>query len=157
MLSAAHRNQANSPSQCSERKTWLFLLHVRAGMERVLFIWNITCLYSDWISRFNSMLVRDCLAPGWEQGFELWLFPKGWGPRQLVSQRDGLKAAAQRSPNGGSWSPLSSAKFYWEHFTSDVLAPWQIAALKLPDSCPSSPCSPQSDLCVPALLRWLVW
>lgn len=89
--SVVRRNQANSHSQCSERKTWLFLLHVRAGVERVLFIWNITCLYSDWISRFNSMLVHDCPAAGWEQGFELWLFQKGWGLEQLVSQHDGLK------------------------------------------------------------------
>lgn len=60
VLSVTHRNQANSRPQCSERKTRLLFLRVRARMERVLFSWNITCLYSDWISWSNSMLVHCC-------------------------------------------------------------------------------------------------
>lgn len=124
--SVVRRKQAHSRSQCTERKTWLFLLHVGAGMESVLFIWNITCLYSDWISRFNSMLVHDCLAAGWEQGFELWLFQKGWGLEQLVSQRDRLKPdfwAAIMAGQGlkthfwHSFSPLCPAG----NFTENIL------------------------------------
>lgn len=92
LCTAAHTNQANSRSHYTEKKTWLFLLHVRARMERVLFI---TCLYSDWISRFNSMLVHDCMAAGWAQGFELWLFQK----------RTGSGAACQ-----SAWRPKSSAR-----------------------------------------------
>lgn len=116
-------------------------------MERVLFICNITYLYSDWISWFNSMLVHDCLAAGWEEGFELWLFQKGWGLEQLVSQRDGIKPELRRPIMAGHGVLLSCATFYWEHFTSNFFLPLTVA-VKLHDSCLYSPCSPGSDLFV---------
>lgn len=47
VLWAAHRNQANSHPCCGERKTLLLLLRVRDRMGRVLFIQNMTCLYSE--------------------------------------------------------------------------------------------------------------
>lgn len=118
MLSAEHRNQANSHPQCSERKTRLLLLHVGTAMERVLFIGSITCLYSDWISRFNSMLVHQCLAAGWELGCELWLFQKKDEVWSSLSVSARSRSCSLEEPR---WQVVEFKPIFWHPLKTFVL------------------------------------
>ena len=153
MLCPEHRNQANSRPQCSERKTRLLLLHVRARMERVLFAWNITCLYSDRISRFYSVLLYDGLAAEREQGFGLTASERFTSSATCQSVWR-AKARAQWTWSSGSGSlnpvftPIQSLSavpnvtenpYPWRLSVRIRVRNWETIAWKLYDSCLNSP------------------